>query len=248
MIANLENRFRNLQEQFGDPILTALTIILLLLMFAVAPLQAVGIVIFEALGFVLALVMIVGALFMLGSKTAFIAMLAAFGMNVTAALLRLRHPSAFDIYLVAGAWLILAITLGWVVARQVFATGRVTYHRIIGAILLYFLISLMFVALFVLVGQLIPKAFSGIAIDDSTALASNLIYFSFVTLTSTGYGDVVPLHPIARSLCNIECIIGQLYPAILLARLVTLELESGLSTAVVTSPLSARNGPNLRRT
>jgi Ion channel len=227
MIANLENRFRNLQEQYGDPILTALTIILLLLMFVVAPLQAVGIVIFEALGFVLALAMIVGALFMSGSKTAFIAMLAAFGMNVTAALLRLRHPSAFDIYLVAGAWLILAITLGWVVARQVFATGRVTYHRIIGAILLYFLISLMFVALFVLVGQLIPKAFSGIAIDDSTALASNLIYFSFVTLTSTGYGDVVPLHPIARSLCNIESIIGQLYPAILLARLVTLELEDG---------------------
>src|ERR1035441_249073 len=94
MIANLENRFRNLQEQFGDPILTALTIILLLLMFVVAPLQAVGIVIFEALGFVLALVMIVGALFMSGSKTAFIAMLAAFGMNVTAASLRVGRPRA----------------------------------------------------------------------------------------------------------------------------------------------------------
>ena len=83
---------------------------------------------------------------------------------------------------------------------------------------------MIFVALFALVGQLIPKAFTGITIDDSTALASNLIYFSFVTLTSTGYGDVVPVHPIARSLCNLESIIGQLYPAILLARLVTQEL------------------------
>jgi hypothetical protein len=45
-----------------------------------------------------------------------------------------------------------------------------------------------------------------------------------VTLTSTGYGDVVPVHPIARSLCNLESIVGQLYPAILLARLVTQEL------------------------
>ena len=141
---------------------------------------------------------------MSGSTTAFIAMLLAFGMNVTAALLRLRNPSALDIHLVAGAWLILATTLGWVVARQVFAAGRVTYHRIIGAILLYFLVSLIFVALFVLVGQQIPKAFSGIAIDDNTALASSMIYFSFVTLTSTGYGDVVPVHPIARSLCNLE--------------------------------------------
>ena len=50
------------------------------------------------------------------------------------------------------------------------------------------------------------------------------IYLSFVTLTSTGYGDIVPVHPLARSLCNIEMIIGQLYPATLLARLVTLEL------------------------
>lgn len=151
-------------------------------------------------------------------------MLIALGMNLTAAVHRLSGPSPLDIHLVAGAWLILAVTLGWVVARQVFAAGRVTYHRIIGAILLYFLISLIFVALFALVGQLIPKAFSGIAIDDNAALASNLIYFSFVTLTSTGYGDVVPVHPIARSLCNLESIIGQLYPAILLARLVTQEL------------------------
>ena len=49
-------------------------------------------------------------------------------------------------------------------------------------------------------------------------------FFSFVTLTSTGYGDIVPIHPFARSLCNIEGIIGQLYPATLLARLVSLAI------------------------
>jgi ion channel len=224
MNADFTTRIRNLQEQYRDPILTALTALLLVLLFVVAPLQATGHVVFQAFGFLLALAMIAGALFMSGSTAAFIAMLVAFGMNLTAALHRLSDPSAFDIYLEVGAWLILAVTLGWVVARQVFAAGRVTYHRIIGAILLYFLISLIFVALFALVGQMIPKAFSGIAIDDNTALASNLIYFSFVTLTSTGYGDLVPVHPIARSLCNLESIIGQLYPAILLARLVTQEL------------------------
>jgi hypothetical protein len=56
-------------------------------------------------------------------------------------------------------------------------------------------------------------------------LPSNLIYLSFVTLTSVGYGDIVPVHPVARSLTNIETIIGQLYPATLLARLVTLEVK-----------------------
>jgi hypothetical protein len=49
---------------------------------------------------------------------------------------------------------------------------------------------------------------------------------SFVTLTSTGYGDIIPVHPLARSLCNIESIVGQLYPAMILARLVTLELRA----------------------
>ena len=48
---------------------------------------------------------------------------------------------------------------------------------------------------------------------------------STVTLTSTGYGDVFPVNPVARSLCNLETIIGQLYPATLLARLVSLEIE-----------------------
>ena len=52
-----------------------------------------------------------------------------------------------------------------------------------------------------------------------------MIYLSFVTFTSTGYGDIVPVHPLARSLCNLEAVIGQLYPAILIGRLVTLELR-----------------------
>jgi hypothetical protein len=47
-----------------------------------------------------------------------------------------------------------------------------------------------------------------------------------VTLTSTGYGEIVPVHPFARSLCNIEGVIGQLYPATLLARLVSLAVAN----------------------
>ena len=85
-----------------------------------------------------------------------------------------------------------------------FGPGRVTYHHIMGAILLYLTIAIIFVALFTFVGSAIPKAFSGLAVQDSPALASNLIYFSFATLTTTGYGDIFPVHPIARSLCNLE--------------------------------------------
>lgn len=60
---------------------------------------------------------------------------------------------------------------------------------------------------------------------DIVAVGPRLLYFSFVTLTSTGYGDIVPLNPIVRSLANLESVIGQLFPATLLARIVTLHLR-----------------------
>src|SRR4051812_39960728 len=75
-------------------------------------------------------------------------------------------------------------------------------------------------------GPVHSHSFKGIAFEDDAALASSLFYLSFVTLSSTGYGDIVPLHPLARSLCNFESVIGQLYPATVLARLVTLALRA----------------------
>jgi len=226
MNQSLKTRIQFIQQRYRDPLLTILTLLLVILLFVAAPLEAAGITSFQAFGFVVALIMFGDALILSASPVAFLVLLVAFCMNLVAAILRVRVHSTLDIYLVAGAWLILAVTLGWVVARAVFAPGRVNYHRVVGAVLLYLLIGMLFVSLFVFVGVLIPKAFAGVAVEDSDTLASNLIYFSFVTLTSTGYGDIAPLHPVARSLCNLESIIGQLYPATLLARLVTLELDS----------------------
>jgi hypothetical protein len=51
------------------------------------------------------------------------------------------------------------------------------------------------------------------------------VYFSFSTLTTVGYGDITPVARVARSLSNMEALIGQLYPAIVLARLVSLPAE-----------------------
>ena len=56
-------------------------------------------------------------------------------------------------------------------------------------------------------------------------IGQSMVYYSFSTLTSTGYGDLVPVHPLVRSLSNLESVIGQLYPATLLARIVTLQLH-----------------------
>jgi hypothetical protein len=213
-----------LRKRWSDPLLTALTVLLIVMLFVMAPLQAMGIFVFQAFEFVFAIILIAGVFVMSGSRTAVAAMAVALLMAAVAAISRIKAPSILDIKLLAGAWLIMGITLGGVVSRAAFASGRITYHHIMGAILLYLTIAVTFVALFTFTGSLIPKAFSGLSLEDGPALASKLIYFSFVTLTTTGYGDIFPVHPIARSLCNLESIFGQLYPATLLARLVTLEL------------------------
>jgi hypothetical protein len=224
MTTMMMKRVRGLQARYGDALLTSLTIQLVLLMFVVAPLRAAGIGGQEAVGLVLIVALMLNSLVLSGNLTTFVLMLVAFGMNAVAVVRRAEAQSEVNIDLFAGAWLILGVTLAWIVAHAVFGPGRVNYHRVIGAILLYLLIALTFAPLFAFLGLFVPGAFRGLAMEDSPTLASSLVYFSFVTLTSTGYGDIVPVHPVARALCNVETIVGQLYPATLLARLVTLEL------------------------
>ncbi len=213
------------RERVREPLLTALTIIMAALMFVIVPLHAAGLIRTQTVGFGVLLIFIAGVVVLSGSLSAALAMGVALSLGAAAAALRLTGPSTVDIYLDATAYIIVTCALALIVIRAVFGPGPVTYHRVIGAVLLYLTIAMIFVALYAFVGLLFSDAFNGLSIRDTPTLTANLIYFSFVTMTSTGYGDIVPMHPIARSLANLEAIIGQLYPATLLARLVTLELE-----------------------
>jgi Ion channel len=225
MNSNIKTYFASLRERWRDPMLTSLTVLLALLLFVLAPLQATGAI--RSDEFSLALLAVgTAALFVVsGNPLTVVAVLIYVCLSAAAAIMRLRG-SPNSLYLEATGWIILGICVGWSVTPAVFGPGRVNYHRIVGAILLYLTVGATFVAFYTFVGLMVPGAFSGVSFDDNPALPSNLIYFSFVTLTSTGYGDIVPVRPIARSLANIEGIIGQLYPATLLARLVSLEIAS----------------------
>lgn len=224
MTAASQTTLQRLQEQYSDRLLSVMTILLLLMMFVVTLLHAEGIKIAEVFGMIVAS-MIAGVLVISASMTATAVIAFGFLLNVVVVIARLIKPLTYDLYLVATAWFVIACTLAIVVGVTVFGPGRVTFHRVVGAVLLYLLIALAFVSLVTLVGLLAPDAFSGLVLKDDRKTTSNLIYFSFVTLTTVGYGDILPIHPVARSLCNLESIIGQLYPATLLARLVSLEIE-----------------------
>lgn len=111
-----------------------------------------------------------------------------------------------------------------VVLTRVLSTGEVTRARIEGAVAAYLLLGLSWASAYQLVEMYNPQAFQGFLGDTVSGLGFS--YFSFVTLTSTGYGDITPVHPLARSLSVTEALTGQLYIAILLARLVSMQIQS----------------------
>jgi hypothetical protein len=123
------------------------------------------------------------------------------------------------------ALLSLAI-LGVVVGIKVFGTGRATFDRILGAVALYILIGVVWAEAYQLVNSHLPAAYAGIARGNAQGDRATWIYFSFVTLTTVGYGDITPVAHIARSFAILEALIGQLYPAIVLARLVSLHVAA----------------------
>jgi hypothetical protein len=96
---------------------------------------------------------------------------------------------------------------------------EVTADMIMAAASEYVLIGILFGFLYVLVEAAYPGSFS---FSGAETNRPGLLYFSFVTLTTTGYGDVLPVSPQARSLATLEALTGQLYIAITVARLVGL--------------------------
>ncbi|MFZ5450905.1 MAG: potassium channel family protein [Thermodesulfobacteriota bacterium] len=118
--------------------------------------------------------------------------------------------------------------LGFLLAAlmvQVFGEGQMTRHRIRGAIAVYLIFGLMWALLYQVMALTMSGAFNfpaNITPDDPEGLQRALVYYSFITLTTLGYGDITPVLPAARTLAMFEALVGQLYPAITLARLVSL--------------------------
>jgi hypothetical protein len=117
-----------------------------------------------------------------------------------------------------------------VTMTQVFHSGRVDAQRIIGAIAAYLLVAWTWAFAYRLVNEISPGA---ILFDPAKDFVggpmAHYIYFSFSTLTTSSFGDVYPHHPAARTLAMAEALVGQLYPAILIGRLVGMTLQRSTS-------------------
>ena len=128
-------------------------------------------------------------------------------------------------------FLFLAFTAG-AILLNVLRPTRVTGDIVNGAVCVYMLIGLAWAFLFSLLEVLQPGSFdlpelSADPIDLAAMEIRRLsvfMYYSLVTLTTLGYGDITPVTPLARNLAAFEAVMGQLYIAILVARLVGLHI------------------------
>ncbi len=118
--------------------------------------------------------------------------------------------------------LIFLVFVTYVLVWTIVSNPSVTSDTLAGAVSAYMLIGITFGVAYLLISHLIPGAFRDTVEPGKHITSSELTFFSFVTLTTVGYGDIVPWDAHARALAMIESVIGIMYPAVLISRLVGL--------------------------
>ena len=113
----------------------------------------------------------------------------------------------------------------WLAGKQVLFAGNIDTNRIVGAICVYLLTGLLWALMYLLIAQAIPGAFNGIEQLAWHENFADITYYSYVNLTTLGYGDISPVAPIARFLVYMEAIVGVFYMAILVASLIGVRIQ-----------------------
>src|SRR5207249_7604513 len=181
-----------------------------------------------ALDLIFALMLFSGAVATIRKKILMYLVIALTGVELIADLIVEFSPSlghrGWDTTLkISGLAILVVMTL-----KHTFRPGPISVHRIMGGVAAYLLIGLTWAFGYKLLLAEVPDAihFPSPVAGIPTGVPARLVYFSFATLTTVGYGDAYPVHRVARSLAMAEALIGQLYPAILIATLVGMALQA----------------------
>jgi len=136
--------------------------------------------------------------------------------------------SPHDLYIYFMLIALLAFFIGafYLAAKQVLLVGDIDGNKIIGSLSLYLLLGLIWATIYLLILVMDPQAFSGIEAGNWQQIFSRVAYYSFVTLTTLGYGDILPANHIAEFFVYMEAIVGVFYMAIIVSSLISLRLAA----------------------
>ena len=132
----------------------------------------------------------------------------------------------FYVYLILVILLIFFIGSFASAAKQVLLVGDIDGNKIIGSLSLYLLLGLIWTVIYLLLLAMDPSAFSGVEAANWQQGFSRIAYYSFVTLTTLGYGDILPTNHIAEFFVYMEAIVGVFYMAIIVSSLISLRLAA----------------------
>jgi voltage-gated potassium channel len=134
------------------------------------------------------------------------------------------RPDQFPLQYAAAASLVFILYVVANLLRYILRAPRVNAEVLQAGVATYLLLGLMWAFAYILVNRLSPNSFSFTVGAPSSQLmvGFNGVYFSFITLTTVGYGDIVPVSPPARMLAMVEAMTGTIYVAVLISRLVAL--------------------------
>lgn len=110
--------------------------------------------------------------------------------------------------------------------KIIWAGDELSSNRIVGAICVYLLLGTLWAFLYTVVELAAPGSFAGIGEFGVADWESDFVYFSFITLTTLGYGDITPVSGTARVLVYAQAVFGVFYIAVLVSSLVSIHLAA----------------------
>ncbi len=132
------------------------------------------------------------------------------------------YPSRITALLILVTFLLIFVSAFKLSVRQILFEGRVDANKMIGSLSLYLLIGLIWTVLYLILLTFDPSAFNGIEVSGWRTLFSRMAYYSFVTLTTLGYGDISPANHVAEFFAYMEAVTGVFYMAIFVSSLINL--------------------------
>ncbi len=143
--------------------------------------------------------------------------LAAMALFITTASMFTSAPPVIYLNFVLLAFYVFTV---WLALSDVLGGGEINRNRIVGAICVYLLLGVLWGQVYIITHHYLPDAFSGIGSINKGAMFFECTYFSFVTLTTLGFGDIAPQRPISQALVILEACSGVMYLSVLIGRLI----------------------------
>jgi voltage-gated potassium channel len=141
-------------------------------------------------------------------------------LSIAITIIEFFNPNMILVLISLTILLIFEILSIFIAGRHLLSGGEISLNRLMGGICIYLLLGMAWTVLYIYMIVQQPGSFAGTELLTNTSPYWDMTYFSFVTLTTLGFGDITPVSTGARALTYMEAVTGQLYIAILIGALV----------------------------